>query len=96
MTQSIFAWLRFGAPEDPPVAIDSNFSPIPRQGYRIGLPIAGTWHEIFNSDAREYGGSGLGNLGKVTGAPGPSHGFPAAADILVPPLATVMLQLEPD
>ena len=92
--QSVFAWLRFGAAEDRPVAVLSNFTPVPRHGYRIGLPAAGVWREIFNSDAPAYGGSGQGNLGQVTARDSPSHGFPASAEVTIPPLATVMFQLE--
>jgi 1,4-alpha-glucan branching enzyme len=87
--QSVLAWLRLGAPGDPPVAAISNFTPVPRHGYRVGLPVAGRWSEIFNSDAREYGGSGMGNLGAVTAEARPSHGFPASAAITLPPLSTL-------
>ncbi len=92
--QSVLAWLRSGAPGDPPVLVVSNFTPIPRSAYRVGLPSAGRWIEIFNSDAREYGGSGLGNLGAVTAEPHPSHGYPASAEITIPPLATIWFRLE--
>jgi 1,4-alpha-glucan branching enzyme len=92
--QSVFAWLRFGAAADHPVAVLSNFTPVPRHGYRIGLPAAGSWREIFNSDSPAYGGSGQGNLGRVTARDSPSHGFPASAEVTIPPLATVMFQLE--
>jgi 1,4-alpha-glucan branching enzyme len=91
--QSVLAWLRFGGEGDAPVAIVSNFTPVPRQGYRIGLPSAGTWHEIFNSDARDYGGSGMGNLAAVEAAAHPSHGFPASAEITIPPLSTLYFRL---
>jgi 1,4-alpha-glucan branching enzyme len=93
-SQSVYAWLRFGAPEDQPVAVVCNFTPVPRYGYRIGLPDTGGWREIFNSDAREYGGSGLGNFGYVAAQGSPSHGLWASAEILVPPLATVMFTHE--
>jgi 1,4-alpha-glucan branching enzyme len=92
--QSVLAWLRLGGPEDAPVAVVSNFTPVPRIGYRIGLPQAGTWREIFNSDAGDYGGSGMGNLGAVTAGDQPSHGFPASAEVTIPPLATVYFRLE--
>ncbi|HEY0044470.1 MAG TPA: alpha amylase C-terminal domain-containing protein, partial [Allosphingosinicella sp.] len=92
--QSVLAWLRFGGSEDAPVAVVSNFTPVPRTGYRIGLPDAGTWREIFNSDAREYGGSGMGNLGAVTAEARAAHGFPASAEVTIPPLATVYFQRE--
>jgi 1,4-alpha-glucan branching enzyme len=91
--QSVLAWLRFGGPGDPPVAVVSNFTPVPRERYRIGLPAAGSWTEIFNSDARDYGGSGLGNLGAVAAEAHPSHGFPASAEVTIPPLSTLYFRL---
>jgi len=90
--QSIVAWLRFGDPGDPPLAVVCNFTPVPRTGYRLGLPRAGAWREVFNSDAEGYGGSGLGNLGQVWAHAGEAHGQPASAEIVVPPLATVFLE----
>jgi 1,4-alpha-glucan branching enzyme len=93
--QSVFAWLRFGGPDDPPVAIAVNFTPMPRERYRIGLPTAGTWREVLNSDAPAYGGSGKGNLGAVTALATPAHGFPASAEITIPPLACVYFVYAP-
>jgi 1,4-alpha-glucan branching enzyme len=94
--QSIIAWLRYSGPGDRPVAAITNFTPVPRQGYRIGLPSAGRWREVLNSDASIYGGSGLGNLGEITARNEPAHGMPASAKILLPPLATVFLEFDPD
>ncbi|MFC3070414.1 1,4-alpha-glucan branching protein GlgB [Phenylobacterium soli] len=94
--QSVAAWLRRGDSRDPPVAVVCNFTPVTRGRYRIGLPHAGVWREVFNSDAAEYGGSGHGNLGSVVAIDEPSHGFPASADIELPPLATVYFQYAPD
>ena len=94
--QSITAWLRFGGPDDPPVAVVCNFTPVPRHGYRIGLPGAGRWREIFNSDAAEYGGSGLGNLGEVMAVPTPAHGLDASAEIVLPPLSTLYFRRQTD
>jgi 1,4-alpha-glucan branching enzyme len=68
---------------------------VPRHGYCIGLPFAGLWREVLNTDASEYGGSGLGNLGSVQATASPSHGMPASATLLIPPLATLYLQYEP-
>jgi 1,4-alpha-glucan branching enzyme len=90
--QSVAAWLRLGAEGDPPIAVICNFTPAPRTGYRLGLPFAGTWREVFNSDAEVYGGSGMGNLGQVQAWAEGSHGLPASAEIVVPPLATVFLE----
>jgi len=92
--QSVLAWLRFGGAEDAPVAVVSNFTPVPRAGYRIGLPEPGRWEEIFNSDAAEYGGSGMGNMGAVEAVARPSHGLPASAEVAIPPLSTIYLKLQ--
>jgi 1,4-alpha-glucan branching enzyme len=71
------------------VAVVSNFTPVPRHLYRIGLPSAGRWREVFNSDAQDYGGSGIGNLGSVEAVAHPAHGLPASAEITIPPLSTL-------
>lgn len=91
---SVFAWLRWGEPGSRPVAVISNFTPVPRYGYRLGLPHAGRWRELLNTDAHEYGGSGVGNLGAVTAFTHPAHGFPASAEIILPPLATLYLEYD--
>ena len=93
--QSVFAWLRFSGADDPPVAVICNFTPVPRQDYRIGLPNAGRWREVMNTNSTVYGGSGLGNLGGVDATADPSHGMPASASVLLPPLATVWFRFEP-
>ena len=86
---SVAAWVRFGGGDTAPVAVVCNFTDVPRAGYRIGLPGAGFWREVFNSDAAEYGGSGMGNQGGVYAEPWASHGFEASAAITLPPLSTV-------
>jgi 1,4-alpha-glucan branching enzyme len=91
---SVYAWLRF-APEAAPVAVVSNFTPVPRPGYRIGLPHAGVWREVLNTDATQYGGSGMGNRSEVHAEPVPAHGLPASAEIVAPPLATVYFEWQP-
>jgi 1,4-alpha-glucan branching enzyme len=68
-----------------------NFTPVPRQNFRIGAPAAGWWREVMNSDAREYGGSGHGNLGGAATAPIPSHGHPQSLVLTLPPLGAVAL-----
>jgi 1,4-alpha-glucan branching enzyme len=99
---STFTWLRFGGPDDAPIAVLCNFTPIPRT-LRIGLPQAGPWREVLNSDAAAYGGSRAGNLGLLQADDTPHGGFPASAAVLLPPLATLWLladdalpQREPD
>jgi 1,4-alpha-glucan branching enzyme len=90
-TNSVFAWLR-KAPDANPVAVISNFTPVPRQGYRVPLPYAGRWREVLNSDAELYGGSGAGNLGGVTAA---DEGGGVGAECTLPPLATIWLEFDP-
>ncbi len=88
---SVFAFLRRSGHED--VLVVTNFTPVPRHDYRIGVPQAGHWREIVNSDAGVYGGSNMGNLGGVMASDEPAHGLPASLRITVPPLATLMLRL---
>jgi 1,4-alpha-glucan branching enzyme len=71
------------------VACVFNFTPVPRQNYRIGVNHAGYWRELFNSDAHEFGGSGHGNLGGVEAAPMPWHGRPLSLTITLPPLGAL-------
>lgn len=89
---SVFAWQRREGPADTGVVVICNFTPVPRPAYRVGLPVSGVWRELLNTDAELYGGSGLGNFGRVTATDTPSHGLPASADLLLPPLAALYLQ----
>ncbi len=89
---SVFAFARFGEDRSRPIVVVANFTPVARQRYKIGLPRAGRWREIVNSDAAAYGGSGLGNLGAIEARPEPWGDFPACAEILLPPLATVYFE----
>jgi 1,4-alpha-glucan branching enzyme len=93
---SVFAWLRFGGDGTRPVAVVTNFTPAPHDDYRIGLPCAGRWREILNTDAAVYGGTNRGNVGAIVAEPAPSHGLPASAPITVPPLATIWLVADAD
>jgi 1,4-alpha-glucan branching enzyme len=92
--QSVYAFARFGEWGDKPVVVVSNFTPVPRDPYRIGFPTAGRWREIVNTDAACYGGSNLGNGGMIHARAEESHGMPAAAEILVPPLATLIFEYD--
>ena len=91
---SVFAWLRHGEPGTPSVLVVSNFTPLPRAGYRIGLPAPGRWQERLNTDAAIYGGSGMGNLGRIEATAEPWHGQPCSAAITLPPLATLFFVSE--
>ncbi|MGB3386420.1 MAG: 1,4-alpha-glucan branching protein GlgB [Pseudaminobacter sp.] len=86
---SVFAWLRM-APGTSPIAVVSNFTPVPRADYRLPLPTAGKWREIVNTDAADYGGSGKGNRGMVEAVAGRDGTVHATLEL--PPLATLMLE----
>ena len=74
------------------VAVALNLTPMPHERFRIGLPAAGVWHELLNSDAEIYGGSGTGNLGRVQTEATPWHDLAHSAQIVLPPLACVFLR----
>jgi 1,4-alpha-glucan branching enzyme len=76
------------------LACVANFSGEPHHGYRLGLPSAGRWREVINTDAGGYGGSGVGNLGVIEATDEPWHGRPASATISVPPLGVLWLAPE--
>lgn len=90
--KSVVAFLRkrVGEKTDP-VLVVCNFTPLPRFNYRIGVPVPGTWRERLNSDAKDYGGSGHGNLGEVTSVPVPFQGFEQSLTLVLPPLAIVFM-----
>ena len=91
---SVLTFLR--RPGDgPPLLVACNFTPVPREGYQVGVPLAGAWNEILNSDAREYGGSGIGNMGRVEARPTPWHGREHSVRLSLPPLAVVALTPAP-
>jgi len=77
------------------IACIANFSALPHLEYKVGLPRAGRWREVLNTDAVSYGGSGVGNLGVIEAVPAPWHGKPASATITLPPLGVLWLTPEP-
>jgi 1,4-alpha-glucan branching enzyme len=89
--QSVYAYLRLGRDGDPPALVVCNFTPLPRFGYRIGVPQAGFWREAVNSDAGIYGGSNLGNNGGVQAHHHGCHDLPASLELTLPPLSTIIL-----
>ncbi|HET7736582.1 MAG TPA: 1,4-alpha-glucan branching protein GlgB [Nocardioidaceae bacterium] len=89
-SNNTFSFVRRG--EDSLLACVVNFAGVPHENYRIGLPEAGRWEEVLNTDAAGYTGSGVGNFGSVTAEPSPSHGFPASATLVVPPLGALWLR----
>jgi 1,4-alpha-glucan branching enzyme len=87
----VYSFLRLGKDGDKPVVAVINMTPVERS-YRLGLPEAGTWREILNTDAALYGGGNRGNLGGVTTEKTPWHGRPHSALVTLPPLSAVYLQ----
>ncbi|MGO8825008.1 MAG: 1,4-alpha-glucan branching protein GlgB [Acidimicrobiales bacterium] len=74
------------------VLVICNFTPVVRDNVLAGVPVDGYWRELLNSDAVEYGGGGVGNLGGVASHPLPNHGMPHTITLTVPPLASIYLQ----
>jgi 1,4-alpha-glucan branching enzyme len=92
---SVVSLIRKGASTSALVLAVCNFTPVPRQGYRIGAPRGGFWREALNSDGLAYGGSGVGNLGGVEATPAPLHGRPFSLTLALPPLAVVFFVNNP-
>ncbi|WP_435869713.1 1,4-alpha-glucan branching protein GlgB [Actinoplanes xinjiangensis] len=88
-----FSFVRF-APNGDTLACIVNFAAVPHEGYRIGLPRAGRWTEVINTDSELYGGSGVGNLGQVEAENLAWHGFDASVSLRIPPLGAVWLRHE--
>ncbi|HEX5460051.1 MAG TPA: 1,4-alpha-glucan branching protein GlgB [Steroidobacteraceae bacterium] len=89
--QSIIVYLRKGQRAEDVALVACNFTPVPRDNYRIGVPRGGWWRERLNSDATEYGGSGIGNFGAVEASPLSSHGMTHSLALHLPPLAALVL-----
>ena len=93
--QSVLIYLRTDLDsESRPILIACNFTPVPRHDYRVGVPRAGRWHEAINTDSVFFGGSNLGNGGAVHSDPVPSHGYAQSLRLLLPPLATLILEFD--
>lgn len=89
---SVFAFLRHAHKHDDYVVVVMNCTPVPRTNYRIGVPRAGSFTEIINSDAKIYGGEDIGNLGKVKTEKIASHGYPQCLSLTIPPLGILILK----
>lgn len=88
---SVFAFLRHGHSEGSMILVVCNMTPVPREGYGIGVPRPGYWREVINTDAEVYGGSNMGNGGGVEAMPHQSHGQAQTLYLTLPPLATLFL-----
>jgi 1,4-alpha-glucan branching enzyme len=89
---SVLAFVRKARDPDDFLIVCCNFTPVPRHGYRLGVPRGGDYDEVFNSDSAWYGGSNLGNSGALVARPEPHHGRDHAVTLTLPPLATVVLK----
>ena len=89
---SMVSFVRRAKRRDDYLVFVCNFTPQPHMTYRLGFPEAGVHQEIFNSDAEIFGGSNMGNGGAVNARPEPSHGRPGSAEIVIPPLGTVVFK----
>jgi 1,4-alpha-glucan branching enzyme len=87
---NVLSFIRFGDDGSMMVCV-VNFAGVPHEGYRIGLPRGGRWREVLNTDAAEYGGSGVGNHGCVFAEPNGTHGQPASVGLRLPPSGVLWL-----
>ena len=90
--QSVVTMIRKARSTRDITLIAANFTPVPRDGYRVGVPFGGVWKEILNSDAHQYGGSGIGNYGAIAADDIACHGRPCSLRLNLPPLAVVFLR----
>ncbi|AZF37906.1 1,4-alpha-glucan (glycogen) branching enzyme, GH-13-type [Pseudomonas sp. R4-39-08] len=88
---SVYAWLRWSK-DSKPVLVVANFTPVPREAYAVGVPVAGRWSEVINSDADMYAGSNFGNGGAVQTVDEPRHGQPVSLSLNLPPLGVLILR----
>ena len=91
---SILAYLRKAEDPADQLIVVSNFTPVVRQGYRLGVPQPGFYRELLNSDSQLYGGSNVGNIAGAVAEPIGHHGRPASMQLTLPPLATIVLKPE--
>ena len=91
---SVIAFLRKAPGQGAPLVVVCNFTPVPRPNFLVGVPSRGVWREILNTDAREYGGSGWGNMGSVESVPVTTQGRLESISLNLPPLATIVLRWE--
>ena len=91
---SVISYLRKAADGRTVVAV-CNFTPVVRHGYRIGVPVGGEYDELLNTDSTSYGGSDVGNAGRVTAQAVAAHGFTHSLELVLPPLATLVFRPAP-
>ena len=92
--ESIVSYLRRGRDPNELAVVVCNFTPVPRENYRIGVPRPGRYRECINTDATEYGGSGVGNAGEVHAEPHPTHGYQYSISPRLPPLGALIFSAD--
>jgi 1,4-alpha-glucan branching enzyme len=90
---SVIAFVRFAQDRSDFVVVCCNFTPVPRQFYRLGVPKRGVYREILNTDSGMFGGSNMGNGGSAQTQDVACHGHPASLQLTLPPLAVVAFKL---
>jgi 1,4-alpha-glucan branching enzyme len=90
--QSVLSFVREGRHGTPPLVVLLNFTPVPRHGYRIGVPPGSAWCEVLNTDSMYYGGSNLGNGRPLPAQDVPWMGFEQSVEVTLPPLAAIFLK----
>jgi 1,4-alpha-glucan branching enzyme len=91
---SIISFLRKAKSQDALLVV-CNFTPVPRNNYRIGAPQEGAWEEVLNSDSKAYGGSGYSTIKTAQAIKGPLHNQPYCLCLNLPPLAIIVLKKKP-
>src|SRR5215472_563461 len=89
---SVISLLRKSKHPEETILIVCNFTPVPRESYRVGVPAGGFWRELLNSDATDYAGSGVGNKGGVEAEEIAAHGRPHSLSLTLPPLGALFLK----
>ena len=92
---SVFSFLRKSSRPGETLLVAANFTPVPRLGYRVGVPEGGVWDELLNTDAAVYGGSNLGCGGAAQAEPAAWDGRPSSLRLAIPPLGLVVLRRRP-
>ncbi|HEX6067105.1 MAG TPA: alpha amylase C-terminal domain-containing protein, partial [Longimicrobiales bacterium] len=89
---SVISFVRLSRDVREMMLVVCNFTPVVRRNYRVGVPRGGYWREILNTDAGEYGGSGVGNMGGVEARHEQRHGREWSVELTLPPLAAIWLK----
>jgi 1,4-alpha-glucan branching enzyme len=93
---SVYTYIRYANDPSKFLVIACNFTPVPRENYRVGVPEAGHYDELINSDAEQYGGGNTGNYGGFHTDPVAAHNHSQSLNLTIPPLGMVIMKLRRD